>query len=106
MILISGCQKAEDQEESIDFKGQEAIQLDLFQPWTENDSWEENSSNGDTKALNLEAKLESPYSSNCSESSFVIPKGITWEQKLQELEKQLQASWTTQNDYIIPQLND
>jgi len=32
MILISGCQKAEDQEESIDFKGQEAIQLNLFQP--------------------------------------------------------------------------
>lgn len=32
MILISGCQKTEEQEANIDFKGQEAIQLDLFQP--------------------------------------------------------------------------
>ena len=99
MILISGCQKTEEQEANIDFKGQEAIQLDLFQPWTENDSWEENSSNGDTKALHLEAKLESPYSDNCWGMTFVMPKGMSWDQKVQELEKRLNSTGTSQNEY-------
>ena len=106
MILISGCQKTEDQEANIDFKGQEAIQLDLFQPWTENDSWEENSSNGDTKALHLEAKLESPYSDNCWGMTFVMPKGMSWDQKVQELEKRLNSTGTSQNEYDIEILKD
>lgn len=101
LLLFSGCQKTEDQEASIDFKGQEVIKLDLFQPWTENDSREENSSNGDAKTLNIEAKLESPYSNNCWGMTFIISKELTWDQRFQELEKLLEGTWTSQNEYNI-----
>ncbi len=106
ILLISGCQKNQEQDATIDLKGQEVIKLDLFQPWTENNSREENSSNGDVKTLNLEAKLETPYSNYCRGLTFVMPKELTWDQKFQELANRLNSTWTVQNEYDILQLNN
>lgn len=107
-FIISGCQETKEPEVTIDFKGKEAIKLDLFQPWSENSSREENSIDDNGKTLAVEAKLESPYSSQCWGKTFVISKELTWDQKFQELEKMLTATWASQNqnEYDIELLKD